>query len=60
MIFLAVLSELTDTHPVGQVKEMMDKLYESQKEDIEAKKRELLEKYATDEHLKNGVAVVSI
>jgi hypothetical protein len=56
MMFLAVLSELTDTHPVGQVKDMMDKLYETQKESIEAKKKELLEKYATDMQLKNGVS----
>jgi hypothetical protein len=56
MMFIAILSELTDTHPVGHVKDMMDKLYESQKEDIEAKKNELLEKYATDEQLKTGVS----
>jgi mannose-6-phosphate isomerase-like protein (cupin superfamily) len=56
MIFLAVLSELTDTHVVGHVKEMMDELYKSQKHEIEAKKKELLGKYATDEQLKNGVS----
>lgn len=54
MLFLAVLSELTDTNQVGGVKAHMDQLYAAKGDAIASKKKELLEKYATEEHLKRG------
>lgn len=54
MLFLAVLSELTNTIQVGAVKEQMNELYKAKGDEIAAKKKELLEKYATDEQLKRG------
>jgi quercetin dioxygenase-like cupin family protein len=54
MLFLAVLSELTNTNPVGATKAHIDALYEAKGAEIATKKKELLEKYATEEQLKRG------
>ena len=54
ILFLAVLSELTNTNQVGAVKAHMDELYRTKGDEIAAKKEELLEKYATEEQLKRG------
>lgn len=54
MMFLAILSELTNTNQVGAVKAHMDQLYAAKGKEIAAKKKELLEKYATEEQLQRG------
>ncbi|RFU33307.1 hypothetical protein B7463_g3024, partial [Scytalidium lignicola] len=54
MVFLAVLGELTNTNQVGDVKVHMDALYAQKGDEIVAKKKELLGKYATEEQLKRG------
>ncbi|KAK5194809.1 hypothetical protein LTS03_010768 [Exophiala xenobiotica] len=51
-IFMAVLGELTNSTGVGEAKELLDGLYASSKDEIKAKKAELLGKYASDEHLR--------
>jgi len=55
LMFLAVISELGDTHHVGELKNMMDKLYASKGDEIRALKKALVEKYASDEHLRRGM-----
>lgn len=52
--FMAVLAELTNSNAVGDVKGMLGELYASKGEEIKALKKELLEKYASDEELKKG------
>lgn len=54
MLFLAVLSDLTNTNQVGAVKAHVDELYKTKGDEIAAKKKELLEKYATEEQLRRG------
>jgi hypothetical protein len=51
-IFMAVLGELTNSTGVGEAKDLLDGLYASRKTEIQAKKTELLGKYASDEHLR--------
>ncbi len=54
-IFMAVLGELTNSTGVGEAKEMLDGLYASRRKEIQAKKTELLGKYAPGERLRNLV-----
>ena len=51
LIFMALLAELTDSTGVGDTKKVLDELYESRSDEIQGKKRQLLEKYASDEQL---------
>jgi quercetin dioxygenase-like cupin family protein len=53
-VFMAVLGELTNSTGVGEAKKMLDELYASRRDEIQAKKTELLEKYASDEQLRKS------
>lgn len=54
MLFLAVLSELTNTKPVVAKKAHIGTLYEAKGAGIAAKRNEFVENYATEEQLKCG------
>jgi quercetin dioxygenase-like cupin family protein len=54
IVFMAVLGELTNSTGVGETKKMLDELYASRRDEIQVKKTELLEKYASDEQLRKG------
>ena len=54
LIVTAVLGELTETTGIGEMKKMLDGLYASRGEEIKDRKRELVEKYASDEQLRTG------
>ena len=51
-MFYAILGELTNTIFVGQAQERLDALYAAKGAEIEAKKEELIERYASDEILR--------
>lgn len=51
LMFYAVLSELANVYLVGASEEKEDKLVAAKGHEIQAFKRELPEKYATEEHL---------
>ena len=55
LMFMAVLAELTNSNAIGEVKEMLDRLYASRGDEIQAKKMELLGKYASDEQLRQSI-----
>lgn len=50
-IFMAVLGELTNSTGVGEAKKMLDGLYATKGDEIQAKKMELLAKYASDDQM---------
>lgn len=54
MPLLAVLGELTDTNTVGEVRKHLDRLYVERGGEIREKKKELVEKYATNKHLEKA------
>jgi hypothetical protein len=57
MPLLAVIGELTDTNNIGEVKKALDAVCAERGNEIAEKKRELIEKYATDEHLAQGTVL---
>jgi len=56
-MFYAILGELTNTIFVGEAQKKLDALYAAKPAEIEAKKQELVEKYASDEKLKKAVGL---
>lgn len=56
-MFYAALGELTNTIWVGAAKERLDAFYAAKGADIETRKRELIEKYASDELLRKAAGL---
>lgn len=54
-IFMAVMGELLNAFPVGEMKPILDGLYQVKGEAIAAKKKELVGKYASDEQLREAL-----
>jgi quercetin dioxygenase-like cupin family protein len=54
-IYMAVMGELLNAAPVGPTKTMMDGLYATKADEIQAKKEELVAKYASEEQMRNSV-----
>ena len=56
-VFYAMMGELTNTVFVGEAKERVDALYAVKGAEIEAKKQELIARYASDEQHKRAAGV---
>jgi hypothetical protein len=54
-IFMAVLEELLNAFPTREVKEMLDGLRKAKRKEIEAKKKELVGKYASDKQMREAL-----
>ena len=57
-VYMAVMGELLNAGVVGEMKEMMSGLYASRGDEIQAMKRELLVKYASDEQMQGSLKQV--
>lgn len=54
-VYMAVMGELLNATAVGETKAMLDGLYAIKGDEIQAKKKELLGKYASDEQMRNNL-----
>jgi hypothetical protein len=50
--FMGMVFELTDTHLIGSMKDMLERVYKERGEGIGRLRRELLGRYDTDEELR--------